>query len=472
MPQSLEVLHDRYQLQSSLGRNAGRQTWLAFDQKIKCQVVVKLLTFSDQVDWDHVRLFEREATILKNLSHPQIPRYIDSFCLDDRLRWGGLVQSYIPSPSLKQLLDQGQRFEAEEVRQIAKQILDLLGYLHGLSPPVLHRDIKPSNLLMDEQGTVFLVDFGAVQDGVAKAGGTFTIVGTYGYAPLEQLGGQATFASDLYALGATLIHLLTAIAPADLPQVNGRLQFPEDLSLNPGLVRWLWRLTAPSVQERFTTAREALEALQGHERAISTTVDDLPRKSRLKVERSPNYLKIFLPRTSGWIKLDSHCFDLRSSNFFGFSSGRKRGSIVDIESISEGKISRYSGSDLRSVMITVGVDECHIECHKLQDVRWLIRVIQQWLGLEDSQEEWTRKQQLIRFARFERKGRHRARQELLEFAKLRIEHSSSSLEKLDSAAELERLESLEELEDLSDMAEWEIDFLIRQLEEGDSDNAE
>jgi serine/threonine protein kinase len=251
MPKSSELLCDRYQLQRSLGRNAGRQTWLAFDQKIKCQVVVKLLTFSDQVEWDHVRLFEREATILKHLNHPQIPRYIDSFCLGDRLRWGGLVQTYIPSPSLKQLLEQGRRFEAVEVREIAKQILDLLGYLHGLSPPVLHRDIKPSNLLIDEQGTVFLVDFGAVQDGVAKAGGTFTIVGTYGYAPLEQLGGQATLASDLYALGATLIHLLTGIVPADLAQVNGRLQFPENLNLNPGLIRCLWRLTEINGPDRF-----------------------------------------------------------------------------------------------------------------------------------------------------------------------------------------------------------------------------
>jgi serine/threonine protein kinase len=452
MPQSLEVLHDRYQLQSSLGRNAGRQTWLAFDQKIKCQVVVKLLTFSDQVEWDHVRLFEREATILKYLNHPQIPRYIDSFFLDDRLRWGGLVQTYIPSPSLKQLLEQGRRFEAVEVREIAKQILDLLGYLHGLSPPVLHRDIKPSNLLMDEQGTIFLVDFGAVQDGVAKAGGTFTIVGTYGYAPLEQLGGQATLASDLYALGATLIHLLTGIAPADLPQVNGRLQFPEDLSLNPGLVRWLWRLTAPMVQDRFTTARDALEALQGHERAISEVVDDLPRKSRFKVERSSNYLKISWRNTGGWIKFDSHSFDLRSHSGFGIVIGRRRGKNVDIEDVSEGIIAGHQGNNRKSLMITIGVDEYHIALSKAEERDWLIRVIWQWLGLEEKYlrriEQW-----------------------------LYVEEQKDFLDsgKLSASQELERLDELamlEELKEIPEIAEWEINFINLQSNEGGLGNAE
>jgi Serine/threonine protein kinase len=91
--------------------------------------------------------------------------------------------------------------------------------LHELSPPVLHRDIKPSNLILDDSEQIYLVDFGAVQAQASVTGVTFTVVGTSGYAPLEQFWGRgAVAASDLYALGATLIHLLTNTYPADLPQ--------------------------------------------------------------------------------------------------------------------------------------------------------------------------------------------------------------------------------------------------------------
>jgi serine/threonine protein kinase len=261
-----------------------------------------------------------------------------------------------------------------------------------LSPPVLHRDIKPSNLLLNDQGTLFLVDFGAVQDGVAKAGGTFTIVGTYGYAPLEQLGGQATLASDLYALGATLIHLLTGIAPADLPQVHGRLQFSEDLDLNPGFVRWLWRLTEVTVQNRFTTAQEALAALQFHEQSISIVVENIPPKSRIKVERSPHYLKIVFPDTGRWIKFDSHSFEMVSAPFFGLTFGRKKASIVEIEDISEGLLPQYQGPSLESLMITIGVNEYHFICRKTEDRAWLIRTIRHWLGFEETDLDWVIRQ--------------------------------------------------------------------------------
>jgi serine/threonine protein kinase len=384
MLQSLQILRDRYQLQKRLGHNAGRQTWLALDTKTQSPVVVKLLTFTDQVQWDQIRLFEREAKILKHLDHAQIPQYLDCFCLKDRQIWGGLVQTYVPAPSLQHLLNQKRRFYVSEVRQIAKQMLNLLIYLHGLSPPILHRDIKPSNLLLNERGTIYLVDFGAVQDGVAKAGATFTIVGTYGYAPLEQLGGQATPASDLYALGATLIHLLTGIAPAQFRQTNGRLQFAAGLHLNPGLVHWLWRLTAMNVQDRFTTAREALAALEAHEQAISATVTDRPAKSKIKikVERSPKHLKISFPDTGRCFDFDTQHFKIADYRVFGISFGMRQGEIADIEDVSEDLIVQYRGDSLSALKITVGVDEYLFKCADDRLRYWLIKTIRQWLGME------------------------------------------------------------------------------------------
>lgn len=325
MLQPGQILHDRYQLKQKLGQVTGRQTWLAED--ITAQptelIVVKLLAFGDQVQWDDLKLFEREAQVLRQLNHPQIPKYRDYFSIDDRLLWFGLVQDYIPGASLKDLLTQGKHFTEQQVRQIAKKLLHLLSYLHELSPPVLHRDIKPSNLIWSQDNCVYLVDFGAVQDKAAAEGQTFTVVGTYGYAPIEQFGGRAVPASDLYALGATLIHLLTGVSPAELPQKDLKIQFSDRVSLDPDFVDWVGKLVEPDVKKRFQTAREALEALRSldqqpvvlspqprsttlRERSLTRTTERSltpPLGSRLQVEETKDELLIKIPGESLWTLL-------------------------------------------------------------------------------------------------------------------------------------------------------------------------
>lgn len=297
------ILENSYQLERVLGQNASRQTWLARDLQTQELVVIKLLPFNDQVQWDDLRLFEREAQVLQQLNHPNIPRYRNYFCVDDRLLWFGLVQEYVRGVSLKDLLNQGIVLTESEARLAARQVLKILIYLHELSPPVSHRDIKPSNLIRDEEGHIVLVDFGAVQDRAAKEGATFTVVGTYGYAPLEQLGGRATPASDLYALGATLIHLLTGIAPADLPQHDARLQFAHLLRINPGFARWLQALIEPNQSQRLSHARQALAALEANECAIAPAASLKPTNSRIQVKKTPQRLEILIPNT--WRKFIS-----------------------------------------------------------------------------------------------------------------------------------------------------------------------
>ena len=217
-------------------------------------MVVKLLALSPEMSWDECKLFEREAQVLQMLDHPRIPKYRDYFVLDhpddSRFSWFSLVESYMPGKSLQQWLDLGYHFTAAQVEKIAVEVLTILVYLHELDPPVLHRDIKPSNLIWSKGQRVYLVDFGAVQDKAAAEGATFTVVGTYGYVPLEQFGGRAEPASDLYALGATLIHLLTGVAPADLPQKDGRVQFGDRVNLDLGLVNWIGKLTEPNPVDR------------------------------------------------------------------------------------------------------------------------------------------------------------------------------------------------------------------------------
>lgn len=302
MLQTTQILQGRYQLHKQLGNNAGRQTWLAIDLKTSPAepVTVKLLAFSPQMQWDEFKLFEREASVLKQLNHPRIPNYRDYFSLDKQtgagLCWFGLVQDYIPGYSLQQLLDDGKRFTEAQVRSLATQVLEILTYLHGLKPPVLHRDIKPSNLILREDEQIYLVDFGAVQNSAAVEGVTFTVVATTGYAPLEQFWGKAVEAFDLYALGATLIHLLTGVPPADLPQRNLRIQFKDQVSINLAFLSWIESLTEPDLNLRLSTATQALEALQTG-RFITYPLQAVhpPFRTKIQISKSPTQISVQIP---------------------------------------------------------------------------------------------------------------------------------------------------------------------------------
>lgn len=272
---SLKKLCDRYEIQQQLGKRAGRRTLLARDLQTQELVIVKLLIFDSDFEWDELKLFEREAETLQALSHPAIPHYLNHFEVDlPRGKGFALVQTYVEAKSLEEHLKSGRTFSEAEVEQLAKTLLGILIYLHGQKPPVIHRDIKPSNVLLTNRsgnsvGQVYLVDFGSVQTLAAKESGTITVVGTYGYMPPEQFGGRATPASDLYSLGATLIYLVTGEHPADLPQINLQIQFEQAAELSDAFKDWLQWMTEPSLEQRLTSAREALDALQQEQARFS-----------------------------------------------------------------------------------------------------------------------------------------------------------------------------------------------------------
>jgi hypothetical protein len=259
--------------------------------------------------WDDLKLFEREAHVLQHLDHPGIPRYRDYFALDQTagaaLGWFALVQDFIPGASLQTLLDRGERFSEAQIREIAAQVLQILIYLHHQTPPLLHRDIKPSNLIWGQNQGIYLVDFGAVQNQAAITGVTFTIVGSTGYAPLEQFWGRAEPASDLYALGATLIHLLTGIAPADLPQEHLRIQFRDRVSVNVNLVNWVSALTEPNLEYRYRSANQALADLRANRAIVyPLQTSQSPRGSRIQLAHSPQKLTVTIPACPRFFLLD------------------------------------------------------------------------------------------------------------------------------------------------------------------------
>ncbi|RCJ24235.1 serine/threonine protein kinase [Nostoc sp. ATCC 43529] len=299
-----EILDERYEVQQLLGKKAGRRTLLARDLKTQELVVIKLLSFGSDFEWDDLKLFEREAQTLKSLSHPLIPRYLDYFEVNSpTIKGFALVQTYIPAQTLEQYLQTGRTFTEAEVKQIAKAILEILIYLHGLHPPVIHRDLKPSNILLGDRsgnsvGEVYLIDFGSVQTVLATETGTRTVVGTYGYMPQEQFGGRTVPASDIYSLGATLIYLVTGTHPADLPQKDFRIQFEQVANLSQSFTRALQQMTEPSLEKRLSSASQALKILEQPQFELDKALAvGKPIGSKIEIIKNWNTLEIIIPST-------------------------------------------------------------------------------------------------------------------------------------------------------------------------------
>lgn len=297
------IWHSRYRPERRLSKRSGRHTYLAQDLLTSEQVVIKLLLFGPDFDWADLKLFEREAQILQTLSHPAIPEYRDHFEISlEGGRGLALVQTYIDAPSLQEWMEQGRRFAEPEVRELAQKLLRILVYLHELHPPVIHRDLKPSNILLGSDQQVYLVDFGSVQAAAPREQGSYTVVGSYGYMPLEQFGGRTVPASDLYSLGATLIHLLTGQHPADLPQEGARIAFEQAVHLSPPFRDWLRWMTEPLAADRPASARQALEALEHLDRRPALIPSDAaavptrqPAGSRIQLHKSEQTFQVVIP---------------------------------------------------------------------------------------------------------------------------------------------------------------------------------
>jgi serine/threonine protein kinase len=148
-------------------------------------------------------------------------------------------------------------------------LLGVLEYLHTRMPPILHRDIKPANVMIRTDGSPALVDFGAVRNvfrDPSESGST--IVGTYGYVPYEQMMGQASPASDLYALAATFLHLITGREPPSFLSDAGRLVVPADLPCGEPLRSVLARMLDAAPAARYQSARDVRTALRGGSTAL------------------------------------------------------------------------------------------------------------------------------------------------------------------------------------------------------------
>ena len=259
-PQELE---GRWKLLGLLGRGGQAATYLARDGRSGAYVAVKELDLGRIDDWKSIELFEREAQALERLDHPGVPSYVAHFSreVDGRVRFY-LVQQYVRGLDLGEELANGGPLNERAAEKVRDEVFAILEYLHSFNPPIVHRDVKPSNLIRDTNGKIVLVDFGAVQSAHAKTMGGSTVVGTSGYMPMEQYMGRATPASDLYALGATLVHLMTGVSPTDLPVEENRLRFDGRLKVTAPFANGLHQLLEPAVEKRPATVAAARAAFE------------------------------------------------------------------------------------------------------------------------------------------------------------------------------------------------------------------
>jgi outer membrane protein assembly factor BamB/tRNA A-37 threonylcarbamoyl transferase component Bud32 len=215
-----------------------------------------------------IQNFEREANILASLSHPAIPKIFDFFTEGNR---SYLILEFVEGKNLEKLLEERRKpFSQEEVIDWALQVCDVLAYLHSHAPPVIFRDMKPGNLMLRLDGRIMVIDFGIAK--VFEHGQRGTMIGTEGYSPPEQYRGVAEPRGDVYALSATLHHLLTGRDPRLEPPFTFH-ERPIELfnaEVSAEIEAVIMKALAYDVDERFESATEMALAL----------TDALPRGHR------------------------------------------------------------------------------------------------------------------------------------------------------------------------------------------------
>jgi serine/threonine protein kinase len=275
------ILQNRYRIIRQLGQGGMGAVFEAVDQRLDTTVALKETLFAEE------RLrkqFEREARLLARLHHPALPRVSDHFSEGDGQF---LVMQFIAGDDLSEMMSKRHGpFPFDQVLTWTDQLLDALDYLHTQEPQIVHRDIKPQNLKLTGRGQIILLDFGLAKGQVGELSRVTTTASIFGYtpnyAPLEQIQGLGTDArSDIYALAATVYHLMTGIKPPDALTraaaiVNGQ---PDPLvkaseansAVSVQVAEVLQRAMAQNREQRYASAAEMRRALQGSDSATTAT---------------------------------------------------------------------------------------------------------------------------------------------------------------------------------------------------------
>jgi len=301
------VLEGRYEIIKRTNKGGMGAIYKARDTKLDYICAVKELLDSGGTPEEQKKSAERfknEAKLLARLDHPNLPRVSDYFVSHDRYY---LVMNFIEGEDLESILKKEGKPGLPEhlVIKWAVEVLKVLIYLHSHNPPVIYRDIKPSNIMVHKDGRIILIDFGIARI-IYPDGGTQTTVGTDGYAPEEQYYGKVEPASDLYALGATMHHLLTGVTPLPFKFDPPVTIVP---SLSPEVESVVMKALREKPKDRFSSAEEMLLALDFNKtKDITPPVIKYIPSGIWKLQESNTSVKLnsvyFIDSKRGWVAGD------------------------------------------------------------------------------------------------------------------------------------------------------------------------
>lgn len=270
------LVDGKYKILNKVGQGGMSVVYLAMNEKANKQWAVKEVRKDGVKDFEVVKQgLVAETDILKKLSHPNLPSIIDVIDTDESFI---IIMDYIQGNSLNKALEEYGAQPQENVIAWAKQLCDVLGYLHTRTPAIIYRDMKPANIMLKPDGNVTLIDFGTAREYKEKNLADTTCLGTVGYAAPEQFGGmgQTDARTDIYCLGATLYHLVTGKNPCEPPYEIRPIR-EINPSLSSGLERIILKCTQRDPNDRYQSAAELMYALEHYEE-----IDDVYRKKQKK----------------------------------------------------------------------------------------------------------------------------------------------------------------------------------------------
>jgi serine/threonine protein kinase/Tfp pilus assembly protein PilF len=284
------ILAGRYLLLSRIGQGGMGAVYKAADTNLNNRAVaIKEMSSSGLPParlQEAVAAFEREAHLLADLVHPNLPRIHEHFTENER---SYLVMDFIEGQTLEDYLEKvgGGPLAVDQVVRWATELCDVLNYLHTRQPPIIFRDLKPANVMISENGHIFLIDFGIAR--IFKPGKQHDTValGSPGYAAPEQYGkAQSSPRSDIYSLGALLHHLLTGLDPSEQP-FSFRPASQINPAVNPALESLLKQMLEMDSEHRPASAQMVL---QGLERATTKMTPAMLANATLAAAGSSNSL--------------------------------------------------------------------------------------------------------------------------------------------------------------------------------------
>ncbi len=268
------LVDGKYKILNKVGQGGMSVVYLAMNERANKQWAVKEVRKDGVLDFESVKQgLVAETDILKKLSHPHLPSIIDVIDTEDSFI---IIMDYVQGNSLDKALKEFGAQSQEDVIEWAKQLCDVLGYLHTREPSVIYRDMKPANVMLKPDGSISLIDFGTAREHkYAKVEDT-TCLGTRGYAAPEQYGGmgQTDARTDIYCLGATIYHLVTGMNPSEPPYEIRPIR-EIDPSLSGGLEKIILKCTQNNPNDRYQSCAELMYALEHY-----NEIDDAYRKQQ------------------------------------------------------------------------------------------------------------------------------------------------------------------------------------------------